>query len=124
MKPLRLFQIIPLGLLQAPFEKQCWNCKEVSQNMCTVLKHQGSSFILVENEDETLQKIGQNPRCSGPKVTLLRDWDASVVRQESAKSLKSLRCSVMSVEARESSYNYIVPTVSCSAGIAMTEHPQ
>lgn len=92
--------------------------------MCMVCKHQGSSFILVENEDETLQKIGQNPQSSGPKTTLIRHWDATVVRQESAKSLNSLRCSVMPVEARGSSYTYIVPTVSCSAGIAMTEHPQ
>lgn len=42
MKPVRLFQIIPLGLLEAQFENHHWNYKEASQNMYIVLKHQMS----------------------------------------------------------------------------------
>lgn len=42
MKPLRLFQIIFLGLLEAQFENHHWNYKEASQNMHIVLMHQMS----------------------------------------------------------------------------------
>lgn len=48
-------------------------------------------------------------------MTLLRQWDESVGIQEPAKSLNSLRISVMLVQARGSSCMYSVPTAFYSA---------